>query len=68
MLNNNVAYKYATPYKVPFMITRCWTNVTVTIKRGPIQIRNNIRKINPYKSDANVEDINPKNMCDDVNI
>ena len=22
----------------------------------------------PYKSDANVEDINPENMCNDVNI
>ena len=28
----------------------------------------NIRRINPYKSDTNVEDINPKNMWDDVNI
>ena len=28
----------------------------------------NIRCIKPYKSDTKIEDINPKNMSDDVNI
>ena len=68
MLNNLSAYKYIAPYKGPFVITQCCTNVTVTMQYVPIQIRNNIRQIKPYTYDTNVEDINPKNMCDDVNI
>ena len=68
MLNNHTAYNYETPYKGPFFITRCFTNGTVNIQYGLIKIRHNIRQINPYKSDTNVEDIIPKNMCDDVNI
>ena len=55
-------------YKGPFVITWCWTNGTVTLQYGPEQIRYNIRQIKPYKSDTNVEDINPENMCDDFNI
>ena len=68
MPNDHIAYKYETSYKGPFVITWCWTNGTVTIKYGPIQIRHNIRWIKLYKSDTNVEDINTKNMCDNVNI
>ena len=30
--------------------------------------RYNIRRIKPYKSDTNVEDINPENVYVDVNI
>ena len=56
------------PYKVPFLINPCWTNGTVTLQCGPIQIKHNIRRINQYKSGTKVEDINPENMCDDVNI
>ena len=40
----------------------------VKIQDGPIQIRHNICRIKLYKSDANVKYINPKNVCDDVNI
>ena len=68
MINNRAAYRYETQYKGLFMITWCWNNGTVIIKYGPIQIRHNISQINPYKSDTKVEDINPKNMCDNVNI
>ena len=50
------------------MITQCWTNDTVTFQYGAMTIGNNIHRINKYKSDTNVEDINPNNMCDDVNI
>ena len=50
------------------MITRCVTNVTVNLKYGVIKSTYNIYRIKPYKSDTNVEDINPKNMCDNVNI
>ena len=57
-----------TPYKGPFEIKTCWTNGTVTLKCGPIQIRYNIRRINPYKPDINVEHINHKNVCDNVKI
>ena len=68
MINKHAVYKHKTPYKGPFVITQCWTNGTVTLQYGAIKIRYNIRHINLYKSDTNVEDINPENMCDDVNI
>ena len=68
MLNKHNAYKYETPYMGPFFITRCFTNITVNLQCGVIQITYNIHRIKPYKYDTNVEDINPKNMCDDVNI
>ena len=68
ILTNHDAYKYGTPYKSPFVITRCFTNGTVNLKYGPIKIKYNIHRIKPYKSDTNVEYINPKNMCDKFNI
>ena len=52
----------------PFEITQCFTNGTVNLQCGAIQMRYNICCINPYKSDTNVEDISSKNMSDDVNI
>ena len=45
-----------------------WTNGTVTLQCGQIQNRHNICRIKPYKYDTNVEDINPENMYDDVNL
>ena len=51
MLNNHAAYKYETPYKDPFLITRCCTNGAVNIQYGPTQIISNIRHIKLYKSD-----------------
>ena len=68
MLTNQTAYKYETPYKGPFLITQCFTNGTVKLQCGVIKITYNIRRIKPYKSDKNVEYMNPKNMCDDVNL
>ena len=50
MLTNNTTYKYETPYKVPFMITWCCANGTVTLQCGPTQIRQ------PYTFDTNIED------------
>ena len=55
MLNNHAAYKYEIPYKVPFLIMQCWTNITVTLQCGVTKIGYNIRQINPYTSDTNVE-------------
>ena len=66
MLTNHATNKCEAPYKGPIMITRCFTNGTVNEQYCLIQIRYNIRQIIPYKSDTNVEDINPKNMCDNV--
>ena len=40
---------------------QCFTNGTVNLQYVPIKTRHNIRRINPYKSDTNVEYINPKN-------
>ena len=56
------------PYKGPFAINPCWTNGTVTFKCGLIQIRHNTRRMKPYTSGAKVEDNNPENMFDGVNI
>ena len=68
MLLNHAAYKYETSYRGPFVITRRFTNGTVMLQCGAIQITYNIRRINPYKSDTKVEYFNPKNMDDAVNI
>ena len=68
MLDNHTAYKYIIRYKGPFVITQCYTNGTVNLKCGALQIKYNIRRIKPYISDTNVEDISLKNMSDDVNI
>ena len=68
MLNNNSANKYKTPYKVSFVITWWFTNATVNIQYILIKIRHNICRINPYKYDTNVEDINPNIMCEYINI
>ena len=57
-----------TPYKGPFAKKPCCTDGTVTVQCGLIKNRHNIRRINPYKSGTKVEDINPENICDDVNI
>ena len=50
------------------MITRCFTNGTVDLQCGLTKIGYNIRQIKPYKYDTKVEDINSKNMSDDVSI
>ena len=57
-----------TPYKGTFMINPCWTNGTVTLQYGLIQIKHNIRRIKPYKSGTKVKDINPENIYDNFNI
>ena len=46
----------------------CFTNGAVNLQYGLTKIKYNICLIRPYKSDTNVEDINPKNMYDGVNI
>ena len=68
MLTNHTAYKYETPYKVTFVITQCFTNGTITLQCGATQVKYNIRRINPYKLDTEVEDYCSKNMYYDVNI
>ena len=37
MLNNHTEYKYETPYKGTFVITQCWTNVTVILQCDAIK-------------------------------
>ena len=34
MLTKHTAYKYENPYTGPFVITRCWTNITVSLQIG----------------------------------
>ena len=68
MLSNSAAYKYKTQYIDPFVITQCCTNIKVTLQYDEIKIRYNTRRINPYTTDINVEDITPENMYYDVNI
>ena len=55
MLTNHTAYKYETPYKGPFLITQCFTNGTINLQCGVVQIKYNIRCIKPYKSDTKVD-------------
>ena len=62
MLTKHTAYKYETPYMVPFVISQCFTNETLNIKCGRTKIRYNILRIkynilriNPYKSDTKVD-------------
>ena len=38
MHDNHAGYKYETPYNVPFVITQCWTNGTVTLQCGAIKL------------------------------
>ena len=68
MLNNINLYKYETPFNIPFLITQCFTNGTEKLQYGHIQSSHNICRIKTCKSDINNEDINPKNMSDDVKI
>ena len=51
------------------MINQCFTNDTVTFHYDATRIGYSIRRIKPYKSDTNIEDITTeKNMYDGVNI
>ena len=68
MLTKHTAYKYEIPYTVPFLITRCWINGTVSLKIVAKEIRYNIRRINPYKYDTKVEDFISNFLSDDVSI
>ena len=56
MFTKHTEYRYGMPYTVPFVITQCLTNGTVTLQCGEIEIRYNIRCMNPYKSDTKVKD------------
>ena len=60
MLNDHAAYKYETPYKGVFVITKFWTTFKVTLQYDAIQIMYNTRHIKPYKYVTNVKDINPE--------
>ena len=60
MLTNQNVYKHDTQYNVPFVITQCFTNVTVKSQYYATEIRYNIRRIKPYRSDTKVEYFNPK--------
>ena len=68
MLTQHTAYNHETPYIGPFLITQFFTNGTVKLQCGVIQITYNIRRINPYKLDTKVEDSISINMSDSVNI
>ena len=45
MLNNQTAYKYEMPYRGPFVMKQCFTNDTVMLEYGAIQIKYNIHRI-----------------------
>ena len=68
MRDNHASYKYASPYKSPFMITQCQTNDTVTLQCVMMQIRYNIRCIKPHESGTNIEGINLKLMVDNATL
>ena len=52
ILNNHTAYKYETPYKIPFVIKQCFINGTLMLQYGATEIRYNIRRIKSYKLDT----------------
>ena len=51
-----------------FVIPQCFTNETVNLQCGAVQIQYNIRRINLYKSDTKCKEMSSKNMSDDFNI
>ena len=67
MITNNTTYKYERPYKVPFVIKQCFTNITVYSQYFATQIKYNIRRIKPYKLDTKVEDYSYQSLYDNVN-
>ena len=48
LVPDETSSKYEEPYKGTYLITKVWTNVTVTICRGVVQYRINIRWIKSY--------------------
>ena len=52
MLTNHTVYKNETEYKGPFFIKQCFTNVTINLQCGVVQIKYNMRQIQPYISDT----------------
>ena len=57
IITNNSNFKYEIPYNVPFEVTQCWVIGVVTLQCGAIKISHNIRRIETYTYDANVEEI-----------
>ena len=57
-----------TLYKVEFLITQCFKNVTIKLQCGATKITYSIRHIKPFKYDTKVDGSISKNMADDVNI
>ena len=43
-----------------FVITQCFTNITLNLQCGVVQTKYNIRHIKPYKSDTKLEDYGSK--------
>ena len=68
MLTKRTAYKYETPHKGPFVITKCFTNGMIDLQYDVIRIKYNIRHIKPYKSDTKIEYFSSINMYEAVNI
>ena len=46
------AYKYETLFRSPYEIFRTWNNRTVTLRKGSVTQRINIRNINTYNDAA----------------
>ena len=59
-LTKHTAYKYKIPCTGPFLITQCFTNGTVNLQCGAIQIKYDMCHINTNKSDTKVEDSSSK--------
>ena len=68
MLTNHTVYKNETEYKGPFFIKQCFTNVRINLQCGVVQIKYNIRQIQPYISDTKFDNLSSENISDDVNI
>ena len=67
MLNYSAEYKHETPYKVPFVITLCLTDCTVTKNYGAIKL-SIIYVVLIHKYGTKVDCSIQKKMSDEVNI
>ena len=50
LLERHDARKYESPYLGPYKVTKVFTNGTVTIKKGAVYERVNIRRLTPFRS------------------
>ena len=59
LLERYDARKYECPYLGPYKVTEVFTNGTVTIKKGSVYERVNIRRLTPFHSQVMMPIVHP---------